>query len=170
MTESLQNVLWNSPPNSSGHIAGKLSLCIGLPIMIRNNDATELCITKGQEAIVVCWDAATGPYGQLILENLFVKLIDPPKDVTIGDLPLNVIPMSRATSTIDCILPNDSVLRVTRQQALVLPNFSMTDFAAQGKTRKNNVVDLDKCQSHLSYYTCLSRSASAEVKIVSKNH
>ena len=30
----------------------ELSLCIGMPVMLRNNDATELCITKGQEG---CW-------------------------------------------------------------------------------------------------------------------
>ncbi|KAF8811674.1 hypothetical protein BYT27DRAFT_7088969 [Phlegmacium glaucopus] len=51
-------------PHSSEHFPGKLSLCLGMPIMIRNNDATELCITKGQEAYVVGWDAIQGPQGQ----------------------------------------------------------------------------------------------------------
>ena len=37
----------------------------------------------------------------------------------------------------------------------------MTDYASQGKTRPNNVVDLTNCTSHQSYYTALSRSASA---------
>ncbi|KIM40837.1 hypothetical protein M413DRAFT_72469 [Hebeloma cylindrosporum] len=37
----------------------------------------------------------------------------------------------------------------------------MTDYAAQGKTRPNNVVDLGHCKNHQSYYTALSRSASA---------
>jgi hypothetical protein len=34
------------------YIPAKLELCIGMPIMIRNNDATECCITKGTEATV----------------------------------------------------------------------------------------------------------------------
>ena len=37
------------PFTTDKHIAGKLSLCICLPIMIHHNFATELCITKGQE-------------------------------------------------------------------------------------------------------------------------
>jgi len=38
--------IWKLPHCASENIAGKLSLCIGMPVMIRNNDATELCITK----------------------------------------------------------------------------------------------------------------------------
>ena len=57
----IQKTLWDSSPHTSEHFPGKLSLCLGMPIMIRNNDATELCITKGQEAgqeaYVVGWDA-----------------------------------------------------------------------------------------------------------------
>lgn len=30
----------------------KDSLCIGMPVIIRNNDTIELCITKGQEEVV----------------------------------------------------------------------------------------------------------------------
>ena len=38
----------------------------------------------------------------------------------------------------------------------------MTDYASQGKTCPNNVVDLTNCTSHQSYYTALLRSATAE--------
>ena len=31
-----------------------------MPVMIRNNDATELCITKGQEGFVVGWQSEKG--------------------------------------------------------------------------------------------------------------
>ena len=37
----------------------------------------------------------------------------------------------------------------------------MTDYASQGKTRPYNVVDLSQARSHQSYYTALSRSATA---------
>ena len=49
----IQKTLWDCSPHFSKHFPGKLSLCLGMPIMIRNNDATELCITKGQEAYEV---------------------------------------------------------------------------------------------------------------------
>ncbi|KAF8867602.1 hypothetical protein BD779DRAFT_1464056 [Infundibulicybe gibba] len=42
----------------------------------------------------------------------------------------------------------------------------MTDYASQGKTRINNVVDLNNCYTHQSYYTALSRSASAAGTII----
>ncbi|KAF8870506.1 hypothetical protein BD779DRAFT_1455303, partial [Infundibulicybe gibba] len=42
----------------------------------------------------------------------------------------------------------------------------MTDYASQGKTRAYNVVDLNNCYLHQSYYTALSRSASAAGTII----
>ncbi|KAF9458456.1 hypothetical protein BDZ94DRAFT_1116985, partial [Collybia nuda] len=42
----------------------------------------------------------------------------------------------------------------------------MTDYAAQEKTRPKNVVHLNSYFSHMSYYTCLSRSASAAGTII----
>ncbi|EFI27280.1 hypothetical protein CC1G_14752 [Coprinopsis cinerea okayama7 len=48
----------------------------------------------------------------------------------------------------------------------VLPNFSMTDFASQGKTRQYNVVDLSPCKTHQSFYTALSRGVSAQGTVI----
>jgi hypothetical protein len=47
-----------------------------------------------------------------------------------------------------------------------LLNFSMTDYTSQGKTRPKNPVDLSNCRSHQSYYTCLSRSATADGTVI----
>jgi hypothetical protein len=104
-----------------------------MPIMIRNNDATELCITKGQEAYVVGWDAIDGPKGKKILETLYLELKNPPKTIELPHLPRNVIPMTRMSKKIKCSLPNDHEINIIRQQINVLPNFSMTDYASQGK-------------------------------------
>ena len=42
----LQKELWGLPHSSADkHVPGKLSLCVGMPIMIKHNEATELCIT-----------------------------------------------------------------------------------------------------------------------------
>ena len=42
----------------------------------------------------------------------------------------------------------------------------MTDYASQGKTRQYNPVDLQHSKSHQSYYTCLSRCASARGTLI----
>ena len=42
----------------------------------------------------------------------------------------------------------------------------MTDYTSQGKTRPKNPVDLSNCRSHQSYYTCLSRSATASGTVI----
>ena len=102
LTKADQEALWECCPHMSNHIPAKLSLCVGMPVMIRNNKATELCVTKGQEAVVVGWDASDGPYDRQVLETLFVQLINPPKDVQLADLPMNVIPLTKTMSSIQC--------------------------------------------------------------------
>ena len=42
----------------------------------------------------------------------------------------------------------------------------MTDYTSQGKIRLKNPVDLSNCRSHQSYYTCLSRSATASGTVI----
>jgi PIF1-like helicase len=97
ISDDIQQTLWDSSPHSSEHFPGKLSLCLGMPIMIRNNVATELCITKGQEVYVIGWDAIDGPKGQKVLETLYLELKNPPKTVELPFLPVNVIPMTRTS-------------------------------------------------------------------------
>ncbi|KAJ7108100.1 hypothetical protein C8R44DRAFT_636742, partial [Mycena epipterygia] len=117
MNDILRQRLWDSAPSTtSEHIAGKLPLCVGMPLMIRTNDATELCITKGQEAVVVGWDAVTGKYDEQILETLFVRLVSPPRDVQIQDLPVNVVPLTRTVTHITVLLEDDTLLSVLREQ------------------------------------------------------
>ncbi|KAJ7088937.1 hypothetical protein C8R44DRAFT_564465, partial [Mycena epipterygia] len=162
-----QEELWNAWPSStSEHIPGKLSLCLGMPVMIRNNDATELFITKGQEGIVVGWQEATGNYGQKILDTLFVELVKPPQTVQIAGLPANVVALTKGTRKIYCSMLDDQMTHISRDQIVVLPNFAMTDYASQGKSRDFNVVDLNNCRTHYSYYTALSRSTSSDGTVI----
>ncbi len=72
-----QREIWRLRHGATGNFAGKLPLCLGMPVMIRNNDATELCITKGQEGFVVGWQASKGPFGKKVLDTLFVRLDKP---------------------------------------------------------------------------------------------
>jgi hypothetical protein len=152
----LQNVLWNLRHSASDHVPGKFSLCIGLPIMIHNNETTELCITKGQEGHVAGWQSSIGPQGQIVLDTLFVKLDCPAKTINLEGLPENVVPLTKISKSLVCVTPSDVALKISQSQVPVLPNFAMTDYASQGKTCPVNVVDLSSCRDHMSYYTCLS--------------
>ena len=122
-------------------------------MIIQLNSATELCMTKGQEAIMYNWQATTGSRGQCLLDTLFVKLVNPPQTVQLDSLPENVVPLIRTTTSTQCLLPNDTTISISRSQVEVLPNFAITDNTSQGKTRIHNPVDLSSARSHQSYYT-----------------
>ncbi|KAF8211044.1 hypothetical protein K438DRAFT_1553662, partial [Mycena galopus ATCC 62051] len=165
----LKNALWNAPASTTvEQIPGCLKLCKGMPVMLKTNDATELCITKGQEGIVVGWDSSTGPGpdNQKILDNLFVELTKPPRTIKIPGLPDNVVPMSRTSRHVTALLQDDSLLSINREQVLVLPNFAMTDYGSQGKSRDPNVVHLNNCKDHKAYYVALSRGHKAENTVI----
>jgi hypothetical protein len=159
----LQKILWNQRPSTSEQIPPCLRLCIGMPVMIRNNEATDLCITRGQEATVVGWKACNikGNPGFHALDTLFVRLENPPRPVKLQHLPLNVVPLTKNSQSIEARLPNGDNIKITRKQVPVMPNFAMTDYASQGKTRTVNIVDLNDCKNHQAVYTCLSRGKSA---------
>ena len=97
--------------------------------------------------------------------TLFIKLKNPPSEVHFDGLPTNVVLIYPTTNVIHASLPNDRIL-ISREQVEVLINFAMTDFGSQGKTRLYNVSDLNNLQTHQSYYTALSRSASAEGTLI----
>jgi hypothetical protein len=167
ISEGMQKALWDQQPSTTDkHIAGKLSLCIGLPVMIRYNFATELCMTRGQEGIVYGWQSKTGLRGQRTLDTLFVELKNPPTDVQIDGLPKNVVPVYATTNNLFASLPNDDRYYISRTQVEVLVNFAMTDFASQGKTRLFNAAHLNYLTTHQAYYTALSRSATASGTLI----
>jgi hypothetical protein len=167
ITDEIQTSLWSQPPSSTDkNIAGNLSLCIGLPVMIRYNFATELCMTRGQEGYVHGWQSRIGKKNQVVMDTLFIKLKNPPTKVQFEGLPENVVPIYPTTNNIQANLPNDDRILISRTQIEVLVNFAMTDFGSQGKTRPDNVCDLNNLQTHQSYYTALSCSASAEGTLI----
>ena len=167
ITDEMKEALWSQPPSSTDkHIAGKLSICIGLPVMIRYNYATEICMTRGQEGFVYGWQSKQGSNGWIMLDTLFVELKEPPTPVDVPGLPKNVVPVYPTTTNIIAMLPTDDKIHISRTQVEVLINFAMTDFASQGKTRPQNPSDLNNLKSHQSYYTALSRSATAEGTLI----
>ncbi len=167
ISKQLQELLWDQlPSTNSEFIAGSLSLCVGMPIMLRANEATEMCMTKGQESVVCGWNESVGPLGQRVLDVLFVRLLNPPRNITIDGLPENVVPLVRTLTHITVLLPDDTLLSVIRDQVVCLINFGMTDYTSQGKSRAKNPVDLTNCKDHRSYYVALSRGFTADGTII----
>ncbi|KAF9492517.1 hypothetical protein BDN71DRAFT_1347105, partial [Pleurotus eryngii] len=167
LEENIQRILWKQPACSvEKKIPTKLNLCKGLPVMLRDNSATELCMTNGQEGTVYDWVSAVGVYGQLVLDVLFVELKSPPVSVQFEGLPLNVVPILKTANPTWCELPSGKRMHVSRSQVEVTVNYAMTDFASQGKTRVNNVVHLNDTTSHQGYYTALSHSATASGTLI----
>jgi hypothetical protein len=162
LTTAVRKTLWSQPPHTSEQVPGCLKLCRGLPVIIRYNEATELCITRGQEARVIGWSQRnfSKSDNRKVLDVLYLELISPPQTVKLPNLPVNVVPLSAMSQSIEARLPTDEYLCISRKQVLVLPNFAMTDYAAQGKTREANVIDLTDSRGFQSAYTCLSRGTS----------
>ncbi|RDX51845.1 hypothetical protein OH76DRAFT_1324179, partial [Lentinus brumalis] len=163
----IQEVLWAVPPALTEHHAGVLHLCVGMPVLLKFNEATELCATNGAAARVVKWDAHRMASGKWTLDTLFVELTKPPRQVQLPGLPPNVIPLTRTKKIVMCTLPADDIrVYVQREQVMVLPLFALTDFACQGHTLPDNVCHLKYCKNHQSIYTCLSRSSSLSGTII----
>jgi hypothetical protein len=123
-------------------------------------------MTKGQEATVYSWEYSKGQEGSNHLETLFLKLINPAQPVQLPDLPLNVVPLIKTATNTSCQLTDDTSLVICRNQVEALPNFAMTDYASQGKTRDVNVVDLGETRTHQGYYTALSRGTTANGTLI----
>ncbi|KIK58936.1 hypothetical protein GYMLUDRAFT_170278 [Collybiopsis luxurians FD-317 M1] len=161
MSAELQRLLWELPLSShENHAAPVLTLCTGLPVIIRYNVATELNITKGQRATVYSWHASKGQYGNLVLDTLFVQLEKPPTPVNLDGLPTNVVPLLPRKNAGYVLLLDDSKLYVTRLQIDVLPGFAMTAYASQGHSMDKVTIMLNSLRDHHAFYTALSRCRS----------
>lgn len=174
LSDKQRNLLWSLPSSASANQEySQLPLCIGMPVIIRENLATPLGVTNGQEATVVGWksspiasnSANDSSAGRLKLDVLFVKLIRNGKDdrpVQIPGLKENIVPLHPVSRPTRVMMPNDEEISIQRKIVPVLPNFAMTDYACQGKTREYNVVDVRSCRDVQSIYTCLSRGTTAD--------
>ncbi|KAE9382855.1 hypothetical protein BT96DRAFT_767762, partial [Gymnopus androsaceus JB14] len=91
----MQNILWKIRPGCTKSIPGILKLCIGIPVMLKFNQATELCMTNGQPGHVAGWTSTKNEKGQEVLEVVFVKLHKPASDIQIPGLEKNVVPVTR---------------------------------------------------------------------------
>ncbi|KAJ4479779.1 hypothetical protein C8J55DRAFT_429465 [Lentinula edodes] len=167
ISQDLQNILWELPPSTHEyHAPPVLSLCRGMPVIIRHNVATELNITKGQRGTVYAWHASKGVFGQDVLDVVFILLSDPPNPLKVDGLPPNVVPITRRKSSGYIYLPDDSKIYVSRFQVDILPGFSMTAHASQGQGMVTNATDLNTLKDHHAYYTALSRSRSAKNTVI----
>jgi hypothetical protein len=166
LTEQQQKSLWILYPDMTEHHPGRLPLCVGMPVMIKRNQATECRITNGAEGVIAGWEQGAGAFGQPKLNALFVRLAQPSSETSFEGLPPDVVPVAPQELKISCKLPDDREYDILRTQIPVVLNFAMTDFAAQGRTREHNVVHIESCNTPNSYYVCLSRSSSAKNTII----
>ena len=97
---------------------------------------------------------------------IFVELKNPPTPVKLKGLPLNTVPICRAKQSLYVGFSNKHLLGVNRDQIPLLPNFAMTDYASQGRTRPINIVDLEHCDTHQSVYICLSRALTLKGTVI----
>lgn len=135
--------------------------------MIKKNLATECGVTNGAEAKVIGWKAKpVDEHNHQVLETVFVELTSPPDQIQLEGLPVNVVPITRQGIDITCTMPNGKLIKIWRSQVPIIPNFAMTDYNSQGRTRKYNVCDLQNCRSHQSVYTCLSRGSTYEGTVI----
>ncbi|KZV98464.1 hypothetical protein EXIGLDRAFT_712983 [Exidia glandulosa HHB12029] len=158
ISAGLRNQLWDNVP-------GTLQLCKGMPVIIKKNLATECGVTNGAEGTVVDWIATPLPDNKYALDVVFIQLFRN-KTMQIPGLPKGIVPIYAVKEVIDCHLLDDTIMTIQREQVQMLPNFGMTDYNSQGKTRLENVVDLNNMKTHQAYYTALSRSASADGTII----
>ncbi|EIM79077.1 uncharacterized protein STEHIDRAFT_69941, partial [Stereum hirsutum FP-91666 SS1] len=157
---AMQKVLWDVYPARTDHHPGKLALCIGMPVLIKHNEATEAGVTNGAEGHVIGWLAHSFGDGKETLDTLFVKLKLSATVVKVDGLPDNIVPVCAYVKSIEVQLPDDSKVRISRTQVPVVLNFGMTDYGSQGRSREYNPIDPAECRNHQSLYTCLSRGTS----------
>lgn len=81
MTVEMQQRLWNLRPQATKHFPSKLSVCLGMHVIIKYNIATECGVTNGAEGTVVGWKSRDIGKGKKALVTLFVKLINVPTPV-----------------------------------------------------------------------------------------
>jgi hypothetical protein len=133
-------------------LPGKLSICIGMPMIIKHNYATELCITNGQEGFVVGWQATKDTSGKLALDTLFVKLDNPPQTVKFDGLIENIVPIVKVTQKIVCQFLNGLTESVERRQVAVQPNFAMTAHADISNVHWcDGSQSMESCPNHLKF-------------------
>ena len=73
-----------------------------MPVMIKNNEATECGVTNGAEAIVVGWKSRNIDTERQFLEVLFVKLTSAAVPIKLDGLPENVVPIAYQTISTPC--------------------------------------------------------------------
>ena len=100
-----------------------------------------MCIMKGQEGVMYAWQSHKRPNNKDMIDTLFVELANLPTPVKMDGLPQNVIPLTRTAVITNCKFMDDTSLTISRSQVEALPNFTMMDYASQGKTQPYNVVD-----------------------------
>jgi hypothetical protein len=137
-----------------------------MPVMLKHNNTTELCVTNGAEATAHGWQSPKLPDGTAVLDVLFVPFHNPSRDINLPDLPVNVVPAIPTKAGLKVAMPDNTEVDITREQVHVVLNFAMTDYNSQERTRMYNRCDLKYSTNHQHVYTTLSRCSSLKGSLI----
>lgn len=130
--KEMQKLLWEISSSRTDHYADTLEICLGMPVLVRYNEAVEAGITNGAEGHVVGWNARPIGDGKETLDTLFVKLKVTAITVKVPELPDNTVSVAAYTKSIAVKFPDDSKVSVSRTQVPVLLNFSIKGMEVKG--------------------------------------
>ncbi|ORY40823.1 hypothetical protein BCR33DRAFT_661522, partial [Rhizoclosmatium globosum] len=158
---SIQAAVWKLSPADTDHIPGLLKLCRGLPILIKRNLSVGSGVTNGAEGTVISWTMTEHPHfqGMQVANVIYAKLLGKYSDVVFDEiLGPGIVPLVPVENYITVNVPDFGKIRILRRMHQILPNFSMSDFASQGKGRKYNIFWGEQIDRIQSLYTMASRS------------
>jgi hypothetical protein len=144
---------------STEYAAGLLPLMIGMPVMLKQNLATELKLNNGtigvvtkiildEREVVSHPDDLARPHYlryQPIVHVLFGECVEIFK---LGDLPAGVVPISTQkgsqtfTTSFTVSIPGARDLTVQRKQLAILPAWAITVNSSQGRSLDTAVIDI----------------------------
>jgi hypothetical protein len=149
---ALREKLWHLEDNKCEDLAGMLSLVKGMPLIIKQNIATELGVCNGSTCtfsrLVMnpqddqpTINTTTGaPHYLRFMPLMLIVKFDKPKfrqfeGLEVGEFP--IFPFSKSFDSKIKGLPS-----VKRTQFPVLPAYAITGYAAQGATFEKAIIDL----------------------------
>ena len=148
---------------NSGYGAGLLPLVLGMPVMLKNNIGTELCLANGTIGVVIQIDVdyrevvdyndLATPHYLRYQPTVYVHFKEAESLFHLEGLPKGVLPMnknfgyqSRKMSFLfrKKMKGVDVRATITRKQLWILPAFAITVNSSQGRSLHSAIIDLSE--------------------------
>lgn len=154
--------------NKAGKAIGKLPLCIGIPLTLKQNVYVELGLVNGAQGtfagFILNQESAVPPGNQpVFMETVPAAILMHFPNATwkLDELPMGVAPIYPITSTFEFATKGYKPATITRRSFPLTNGFAITDYNSQGRTLPKVIVDLmpppDMKVSFATTYVPLSR-------------